>query len=95
VTVTPLIYNVLINQKEQDMEMKIYPPTDWSPNWTVTGNAIGYAGCQDNHEVEDLVRLTAPVDAQWDSEGGQFFAYLNTESEAMLLVEHMEKVLKK
>jgi hypothetical protein len=77
------------------MEIKILPPTDWSPNWTVTCDAIGYAGCQDNHEVEDLVRLDAPVDAQWDSEGGQFFAYLNTESEAMLLVEHMEKILKK
>lgn len=77
------------------MEMKIYPPSDYNQQWTITGNAIGYSGCQDNHEVEDLVRLDAPVDAHWDSEGGQFFAYLNTKSEAMLLIEHMEKILKK
>ena len=75
------------------MEITTYPPSDFNPKWTITGDGTGFAGCQDNHEVEDLVNLTAPVVARWDSEAGQLFAYTDTQNEAKLLVAHIKKTL--
>lgn len=74
------------------MEMRILPPSDYNPKWTVTGDAAERLRCPDNNDAEDLIRLDAPVDAEWDSESGQMFAYVNTENDADTLMRYIEEI---
>lgn len=77
------------------MKVDVYPPSDYRSEWLVTCDGTGYAGCANNNDVQDLVRDDAPVQAEWDSESGQFFAYLNSKEDAKLLAQHIEKILSK
>lgn len=66
--------------------------------WAVIAELAGRRGCADNNEAQDFLQLwfaedcPSIVDIDWDSESGNFHAYVYSADDAHVLVTYIERI---